>query len=259
MNSRPKILLTNDDGISAAGLHYLWKALKDITDLTIVAPTLEQSSVALSITVRHPLLVQSIPWEANTKAWSVNGTPADCIKLALSVLDIKPDLVVSGINRGGNAGRNMLYSGTVAGAIEAILHDVPSAAFSCLGYPSPDYELAALHISPVIEYLLNHPLPSGTLLNVNFPESNREIQGFKMTRQGKAYWAENPERREHPSEGHSYYWLGSRLACFDEEEDCDISWLDKGYITAVPLHIGELTDHNHLSRSRKHFESLFNK
>lgn len=126
MKKKPKILITNDDGIHAPGIRHLWTALKDIADLVVCAPAMEQSAVGLSITIRHPLHIQKIKWHASESAnaitWAVNGTPADCVKLGLSVIyDEQPDLIVSGINRGTNAGRNVLYSGTVAGAIESVM------------------------------------------------------------------------------------------------------------------------------------------
>lgn len=116
MANKPRILLTNDDGISAPGLKHLWQALSDIADLSIIAPATEKSGVGLSITIREPLQIQSVDWEKGTPAWKVNGTPADCVRLGLSViLKDRPDLIVSGINRGANSGRNVLYSGTIQG------------------------------------------------------------------------------------------------------------------------------------------------
>lgn len=261
MKSRPHVLITNDDGIHAPGIRHLWEALKDHADITITAPATEQSAVGLSITIRNPLRIEKMDWPQGTKAWSVSGTPADCVKMALSViLDSPPDFVVSGINRGTNAGRNVLYSGTVAGAIEGIMHGIPSIAFSCYENKSPEYGLAEKYIPTILQHIIEHPLPEGTLLNVNFPpQIGRGVNGFKMTRQGKEFWIENPDKRIHPAEEHSYYWLGARLLACEEAEDCDISWLRQSYITAVPVHVGELTDHHQLNLRKTHFESLFAK
>lgn len=255
---RPRILITNDDGIHAPGIKHLWNSLKDLADLTIVAPATEQSSVGLSITLRQPLRIESIPGFGNTQAWSVSGTPADCIKLALSViLDHPPDMIASGINRGTNAGRNVLYSGTVGGAIEAAMRDLPGVAFSCHDYDDPYYSMAATHIPKILHHVIDNPLPKGSLLNVNFPSrEHKQFKGFKLTRQGKEYWSECPDKREHPTEGHCYYWLGAKLVQFEEHEDCDISWLRRGYVTAVPVHVGELTDHQHLNSQKALFEKL---
>lgn len=256
MSQRPKILITNDDGLFAPGIKELWKALSHIADVTVVAPVTEQSAVGLSITIRAPLKIETFTWSGSTKVWGVNGTPADCVKMGLSViLDKQPDLIVSGINRGSNAGRNLLYSGTVAGAIEGVMHGVPSIAFSCCDTDDSAYNRAGEHIPKIVNYVLNHPLSHGTLLNVSFPlKDHPEIKGFKLTRQGKELWMENPQKRSHPTENQTYYWLGARVQEYDEEHDCDISWLSKGYITAVPVHVGELTDHRHLEKHRTHFE-----
>lgn len=255
-DSKPLILLTNDDGIHAAGLRCLWQALNAQFDIVIVAPAVEQSSVGTSITIRTPLRIERMNWPGALEAWSVTGTPADCVKLARSTLLKKPPaLIVSGVNRGSNAGRNVLYSGTVGGVIEGLMQDIPGIAFSTEDYHSPDYAPLEAWITPIVTHTLKHPMPKGTLLNVNFPEKLAQTcKGIKMTRQGKQYWSEAPQERQHPTEGHSYYWLGSQLASFDEHEDSDIYWLKKGYITAVPLHFHELTDHAHLKAHKKHFE-----
>lgn len=260
MKKRPHILITNDDGINAPGIHHLWNALSPIADLTIVAPSSEQSAVSLSITLRHPLRIDKMNhWPEGTPAWSINGTPADCVKLALRViLESPPDLIVSGINRGSNAGRNVLYSGTVAAIIEATLQNIPGIAFSSCDYTKTPYQIAEPFIPKVVNYVLENPMPSGSFLNVNFPShSAGEIKGIKMVRQGKEFWAEAPEERSHPAEGHSYYWLGSKLATFQEEINSDIALLRQGFVTAVPVHIGELTDHHHINTQKTHFENYF--
>jgi 5'-nucleotidase len=253
------VLITNDDGIHAPGIRFLWEALKDIANVSIIAPATEQSAVGLGITIRQPLRVEKIHAFGDTFAYSVSGTPADCVKMAISaILESKPDLVVSGINRGSNAGRNVLYSGTVAGAIESVMHDIPGLAFSCVDYWNPDYALAAQHIPFVVQHAIEHPLPNGTFLNVNFPARDTDgFKGIKMTRQGKEFWIEDPDKRSHPAEKESYYWLGAKLGVFEEEEDCDISWLRKGYIAAVPVHVGQMTDNHQVNVRRAHFDRHF--
>lgn len=252
------ILITNDDGVNAPGIKTLWRILKDFANITVVAPAYEQSGSGAAVSFRSPLRIEKIHWHAGSHVWSVNGTPADCVKLGLNVLfKEKPDLIISGINRGSNAGRNVLYSGTVGGAIEGVLQGIPSIAFSCLDYTNTDYDLTEAHIPSIIKNVLRHPMPNGTLLNVNFPEkTNTNIKGIKLTKQGKEFWAEDPVAREHPGEGHQYYWLGSKLAKFDEEDDCDISWLQQGYIAAVPIHVNQMADHQYLSAKKTFFEQL---
>jgi 5'-nucleotidase len=259
MSKKPKILITNDDGIYAPGIQHLWNSLKDIADITIVAPASEQSAVGVSITLRNPLRINQVEWPEKGEAWSITGTPADCVKMGLKIiLKEKPDLIVSGINRGSNAGRNIMYSGTVGGTIEGIIQGIPGIAFSCVDYFDTNYKKTEQYIPKLVNYILNHPLPNGTLLNVNFPERNQEIKGVKLTRQGKELWAEDPHERNHPAEGSTYYWLGAKLRQFDEHEDSDIVWLARGYVAAVPVHVGELTDLAHFNQSKNHFETLLN-
>ncbi len=256
---KPNVLITNDDGIHAPGIKHLWKALRNIANVTVIAPAQDQSATGLSITLREPLMLRKQCWEDHEQTYSITGTPADCVKMGISIiLDRKPDIVVSGINRGTNAGRNLLYSGTVAGCIEAALNGLPAIAFSCHDYHEADYFAAETHIPKIFHHVLEHPLPKGTLLNVNFPSKElKMIKGFKMTRQGKEYWREDPSERCHPVDNGTYYWLGAKLEQFEEHEDSDIYWLQKGYVTAAPIHIDELTDHEQVSLRRKDFEKLF--
>lgn len=260
-NQRLHILMTNDDGIHASGIKHLWNALKSYADITVVAPSGEQSAVGLSTTLRQPLRIEKANWHAESEhIWTVSGTPADCIKMGLNVIVAKrPDLIVSGMNRGSNLGRNVLYSGTVAAAIESIMQGIPAIAFSCQDYHiEPDYAYAGQHIPAIIDYVMNHPMPEGTLLNVNFPEKSLgKFKGIKMTSQGNDLWIENPDKRMHPGEGHSYYWLGSQLKRGKELHDSDDQWIKQGYVTAVPVHVGNLTDRLHLEKTKEHFENSF--
>ena len=259
---RPLILVTNDDGVYAPGIKHLWKALQEIADVIVVAPLNEQSAASLSITIRQPLKIEQIEWPyADAKVWAVNGTPVDCVKLALSIiLPQQPFLIVSGINRGSNAGRNVLYSGTIAAVIEGIMHDIPGVAFSIADYSNPFYKGVASHVPSIIRYLIEHPLPTGTFLNINFPKNlEQTFNGIRFTKQGLEYWAENPEQREHPAEGGGpYYWLGAKIAQFNEDSDSDIIWLRNGYATAVPIHVSDLTHHGHFEQNRRKFETFVN-
>lgn len=260
MNKRLHILVTNDDGIHAKGIKHLWNSLKSYADLTVIAPSGEQSAVGLSITLRHPLKIEKVDWDSSEHIWSVSGTPADCVKMGLNViLDTRPDLIVSGINRGANLGRNVLYSGTVAAAIESTMQGIPAIAFSCQDYHTePDYQLAGNYIPAIVQYVMDHPMKEGTLLNVNFPEKKHgKFKGFKLASQGYDLYAENPDKRTHPGEGNIYYWLGCQLKRGKEVDDSDDKWIQEGYVTAVPVHIGNLTDRHHLETTKDHFEKLF--
>jgi 5'-nucleotidase len=257
MSKKLRILIINDDGIEAQGIKHLWAALVEVAEVFVIAPAIEQSGVGMCTTQRKPLHIQQIKWEKNTPAWKVSGTPADCVKLAMSViLDFVPDLIVSGINRGANSGRNVLYSGTVGGVIEGVMRNIPGVAFSCVDYDKPNYEIAAKYVYPVVKYVMEHPLPSGTFLNVNAPDSSQPIKGVKFARQGLGYWTENTDARLHP-EGRPYYWLGGKWSHHEEHHESDVHLLKEGYVTAVPINVKEMTD-NELFNSRKsHFEELF--
>ncbi len=259
MQKKPRILITNDDGIEAPGIYSLWKSLKDHCQVSIIAPATEKSGVGLCITLREPLHIQEVKWEENTPAWKINGTPADCVRLGMNVLlKNPPDLIVSGINKGANSGRTVLYSGTVAGVIEGTMQNVPGIAFSCHNFVNPDYSLCEEYIYPFVQYLLDHPLPKGSFLNVNFPDEPKErIKGCKLAKQGMSYFKEDPAKRVHP-EGHEYYWLGGKWEqAEDEHEESDVHLLNEGYITAVPLQIHQLTDHHIFQTRKEHFSSLF--
>ncbi len=256
MKQKPRILITNDDGIHATGLKHLWASLADFAEVFVVAPASEKSGVGLGLTLHHPLEIQPVAWERNSPAWKVTGTPADCVRMAMSViLDRAPDLIVSGINKGANSGRNVLYSGTVGGVIEGILRNVPGIAFSCCDFVNPNYALTERWIVPIVSHILEHPMPQGTLLNVNFPETP-EILGMKFARQGRGYWIEDPAHRLHP-EGHSYYWLGGKWNEREEDTDSDVHLLREGFAAAVPIHIHELTDLKHWAERKEHFDAHF--
>ena len=256
MKKKLKILVTNDDGIEAPGLKFLWEALVDVADLYILAPSSEKSGVGLAITIRDPIHIQQVPWEKETKAWKVSGTPADCVRMGMSViLDFLPDIIVSGINRGANSGRNVLYSGTIGGVIEGSLRGVPGIAFSCVDFANPNYKITQPLIYPLIQHFIENPLPHGTLLNVNFPDTQK-ILGVKLARQGRGYWIEDPDHRIHP-EGHSYFWHGGKWFEHEENEESDVHLLRQGFATAVPIHISELTDLTSFHERKTHFNSLF--
>lgn len=256
---RLKIIITNDDGFHAPGIQILWRVLHqaDFADLFIVAPSAERSGSGVAITWDKPILIQKMAWPENTPAWSVGGSPADCIKMAERViLEKKPDFIVSGINAGSNAGRNVLHSGTIGACVEGVLRGIPGVAFSCEDGAHPNYHVAEKYVVDIVKYALANPLPEGCLLNVNFPHSaQREVAGFKMTRQGKGRWSEDPFLHMNSETGPSY-WLGGKPEEVEEEPDCDIAWLKKGYLTAVPLHVHELTDCQALKQRQKKFEEF---
>lgn len=245
------LLITNDDGITSPGLCALYEAVKHDFDVIIAAPSKQRSGTGIGLTLHRPIHIHPHQWIDPCPAWKIDGKPADCIKLACSILLKKlPDMVLSGINPGSNAGRNALYSGTVGGAMEATIRGIPGIAFSCVNEINPDYEGAKRFITPIIHHFFNHPLPKGTLINVNFPDS--AYLGIKYARQGLSYILENPYQCKE-TKG---YYISKKWDLHPEHEESDTTYLKQGYITATPIHINEMTDIDHYTTHKKHFESL---
>ncbi|MBW2145635.1 MAG: 5'/3'-nucleotidase SurE [Deltaproteobacteria bacterium] len=234
-----KILLTNDDGIYASGLRILRSELLELGEISIVAPATEQSAVGHAITLYNPLRVEEVRLNGEFYGCAVNGTPADCVKIATSeLLDGPPDLVVSGINRGANVGINVLYSGTVSAATEAAIMGIPGIAVSVGGYTNPRYDAAARFTLRLARVVIKEGLPGGTALNVNVPNLlEDEIRGVMFTRQSDARFVERFERREDPRK-QLYYWQAIETASSerDAEDDDDIKALTEGFISVTPLH-----------------------
>lgn len=234
-----RILLTNDDGVYAPGLRALRQELQKLGEVTVVAPAGEQSAVGHSITLLTPLIVQEVrDDDGQPLGWAVEGRPADCVKLALlELLPTPPDLVVSGLNAGSNAGINVLYSGTVAAAIEGAFFQCTSIAVS-LEYTEPRplaFARAAQLARQVIEQILKHPLSNGTLFNVNIPSLEKgPIQGIRTVPQNVARYHESFDRRVDPR-GRVYFWSGQDFRCSEPHPDTDVTALTEGYITVTPL------------------------
>jgi 5'-nucleotidase len=251
-----RILLTNDDGIYAPGLRALRKELQKLGEVTVVAPATEQSAVGHSITLLTPLLVQEVLGEAEEPlGWAVEGRPADCVKLALlELLPEPPDLVVSGLNAGSNAGINVLYSGTVAAAIEGAFFRRTSIAVS-LEYTKPkplNFPRAADLARRVIEQIVARKPPEGTLFNVNIPSLEKgPVRGIRAVPQNVAAYVETFDRRVDPR-GRVYFWTTPGFCCPDPHPDTDVSALNEGYITVTPLQFN-LT-HDPLLEQMRHWD-----
>ena len=244
-----RILVTNDDGISSVGIAQLSQALQELGEVTVVAPKTEQSAVSRSITFRTPLRVESSESPVE-KSYSVTGTPADCIFLALHhLLDDAPDLIVSGINTGPNIGDDILYSGTVAGALEGALAGIPSIAVSAGTHSGQRYDTAARWL---VDFLKNDPLnlPSKTCLNVNVPSLDlQELKGWRMTKQGHNHYGQAVLKRKDPS-GRDYYWLGGDIPKGLPEEGSDVEALMAGYVSVTPLGM-DLTNYKYLEGAKR--------
>lgn len=237
-----QILLTNDDGIHAPGLRAIHDELVRLGDVQVVAPAAEQSGVGLSITYLHPLMVHEEFHEGEHFGWAVAGSPADCVKLGmLEFCQSRPELVVSGINSGANVGINVLYSGTVAAAIEGAFFGVTSVAVSCSSDAQPDYERSAQMAVSLIEQLLKRKPRAGSLWNLNFPEPKPGWpRGVKTVAMGVKRHVEVMEKRFDPR-GRPYFWSGfDPIEIHQMDPETDIKELADGYATLTPLHF-ELT------------------
>lgn len=233
------ILLTNDDGITASGLVALYRELTALGDVHVVAPETVQSAASHGITVAAPLRTQRVQVEDVFDGISVDGRPADCVKLAVSkILPRAPDLVLSGINSGANVGINVIYSGTVAAAIEAAFLGLPSIAISLyLRNEIPiDYARAARWSVDVIRQIMAHGLSAGQVVSVNLPAlpADRGPAGIKVVRQCTRAWADTYEHRRDPR-GRDYFWNTSVFTLGNTDPDTDVAALRDGYITITPL------------------------
>lgn len=237
MTRDPFLMLSNDDGIDAPGLHALYDALKEIGEVAVVAPATEMSAVGHAITLSEPLRVWSYHRRGDFFGYAVKGTPADCIKIGYwALLKRKPDVIISGINFGGNTGINTIYSGTVSAATEGAILGVPSFAISLATYENPDYHYAAKFARKLTLELLEHGLPGGVFLNVNIPHCDeKEIKGVSVTRQGMALYKETFDKRVDPH-GHVYYWLSGQKVNPETSIDVDDGAVAGQYVSITPLH-----------------------
>lgn len=243
-----RILLTNDDGIFAPGLRALRKELRRLGDVTVIAPALEQSGVGHAITLLTPLVVQQVEDDdGETLGYHVEGSPADCVKLAiLELMERPPDLIVSGINSGANVGINVLYSGTVAAAIEGAFFKITSIAVSLEMSEHADYPHAAYDAARIIELILERKPVAGSLFNVNLPASVRGgARGVKVVPMSVGRHGERFERRTDPR-GRTYYWITYAPPFHLEGPETDVSALAEGHITVTPLHF-DMTHHARLA------------
>ncbi len=246
--SKPLILVTNDDGITAPGLRALVRFMKELGDVVVVAPDSPQSGMGHAITLNSTLYSKKMIIDLENGAeeeYSCSGTPADCVKLALQeLLSRKPDICVSGINHGSNSSINVIYSGTMSAAIEAGIEGVPAIGFSLCDYSwNADFEPAGEYIKKIVSEAISNKMPQGVVLNVNIPKlTNSEIKGIKISRQARANWKEKFDKRTNPM-GKDYYWLTGKFELLDKGEDTDEWALANGYISVVPTQF-DLTAHH---------------
>ncbi|MCJ7801915.1 MAG: 5'/3'-nucleotidase SurE [Candidatus Marinimicrobia bacterium] len=236
MIKRPKILVTNDDGIFAPGIYALWEAMQEIGDVTIVAPYSEKSAVGHAITITDPIRVEKIQRKNGFEGFAVKGTPADCVKIAgRSLMKSPPDIVVSGINSGANVGSNIIYSGTVSAATEGTILGIPSVAISLNSIKGGDMTASQKVAVTVVKKVLENGLPTGILLNVNVPNISEEaIKGYRITKQGKLVFKDRFEKREDPR-GKFYYWMKGEIIN-DTDSESDGYAIQNDYVSITPIH-----------------------
>ncbi|WP_148133529.1 5'/3'-nucleotidase SurE [Candidatus Formimonas warabiya] len=233
-----KILLTNDDGIQAEGIQTLRRALSEIADVTVVAPSYERSATGHGITVHKPIRAEKVRLKGSDRDhWSVVGTPADCVKLALeALLTESPDLVVSGINHGANLGTDVLYSGTVSAAIEAMINGLPAVAVSLNDDTVLDFSFAAQFAAKLCQLLRLKGFPTDTLLNVNIPNSEPDsIKGVKIAALGSRHYINTVQCRTDPR-GREYFWLAGDVVNVEGNGNTDVDAIRNNYISVSPIH-----------------------
>jgi len=239
------ILVTNDDGIHSPGLLSLFDAMREIGTAYIVAPDRERSAVSHALTMHRPLRVEEI----REHVFTVNGTPTDCVAIGINkILPERPVFVVSGINKGGNLGDDITYSGTVSAAIESTIMGIPAFAMSLVLGKNPSvfhFDTAASIAGDLGHYILDNSLPYDTLLNVNVPNvSLKNIRDIKLTRQGKRVY-DNAIQETFDPHGEKHFWIGGGQPFWEHGEDTDIQAIQDNCISVTPLHL-DLTNYETL-------------
>jgi len=245
---RLKILVTNDDGIYSEGIIVLAKALREVGDVLVVAPDREKSAIAHSLTLHRPLRVEKI----KRNFYAVDGTPADCVYLGVNVISSKrPRLIVSGINKGGNLGDDVTYSGTVSAAFEGTLLGIPSFAISLVSRSDFKFHTAARFAVRVAQHIIRKGLPKDTFLNINVPNlEEKEIKSYKITKQGRWTHDGNGVIEKVDPRGKKYYWIGSDQLVFEKRGDTDFEAVSNSYISITPLHL-DLTSYPSIQELEK--------
>jgi 5'-nucleotidase len=246
-----KVLLTNDDGIQATGLHAMRRALLDVQgiELAVIAPDSNRSATARSITTRRPLWVDEVEFGDGTSGFATDGTPVDCVRFAtLGLVGFQPELIVSGINHGSNLGDDITYSGTVAAALEGIVLGIPAIAVSQqaqragLSYHHQgdfDFATAAAFVARIVEGLEDFPLPEETLININCPAG--DVNGARVTSLGKRRYNDQLELEEEDGRGRRRYRIYGMEPVYERQEGSDLTAVHEGWISVTPIHF-DLTD-----------------
>jgi len=249
------ILVTNDDGIYSKGIQTLADIASEFGKVIVAAPLESQSGMSHAITIKYPLRIKKVAVKNKIDYYGCSGTPVDALKLAMNkIVNKRPDLILSGINHGSNASTSIVYSGTMAAAIEGCINQVPSIGFSILDWnENTEFSHLLPYIKEIIKKVIDQGIPPGTCLNVNMPMLNGEtINGIKICRQNKGYWQEEFDHRKDPQDN-EYYWLtGEYVNLEPDATDTDEWALKNNYISVVPVTI-DFTCYNAINLI-KHWE-----
>ena len=248
---KPLILVVNDDGINAPGIRKLISIMNDFGEVVVVAPDGPQSGKGHAITIEDAIRCDKVIMDNGPQTeYACSGTPVDCVKLAVNkLLTRNPDLCVSGINHGSNSSINVIYSGTMAAAIEGALEGIPSIGFSLLDHSiAANFSEGEEYIRKITKSVLEKGLPEGVCINVNIPKSveGKKLKGIKICRQAKGNWEEEFDQRVDPK-GRKYYWLTGKFVNYDKGEDTDEIALENHYISIVPVQY-DITAHSAISK-----------
>ncbi len=238
-----RVLVTNDDGVTSPGLIALARGLSRVAETFVVAPEHERSAASHAITLHKPLRATRVRvGDTDVPGWSTNGTPADCVVLAvLDLIGAAPDIVLSGINVGANLGMDLIYSGTVSGAVEAVLFGIPAIALSVAAFRDIHWEPAVEFAETLVQHVARHRLPTDTFLNVNVPNLPAgSLRGVEITRQGQRRYVNRLEKRADPR-GRDYYWVTGSPDAASEAEGTDVRAVAEGRISVTPLRL-DMTD-----------------
>lgn len=247
---RKMILVTNDDGYQAGGIKALVDSLRGLGRIIVCAPDSPRSGFSASFTCTRPVSLKRISDDGEVAVYACSGTPVDCVKLALHrfFAEKEPDLIVSGINHGGNDSICIMYSGTMGAVLEGCVVGIPAVGFSLLDHRrEADFSQAKLYTHDIVKALLEHPMPYGVGLNVNIP-AVQELQGAKVCRQADGYWWKEFHYIEgNEEDGEALFQVTGEYQCRESEaSDCDRYWLDRGYVSIVPVGV-DYTHHAHLA------------
>ncbi len=254
----PLILVTNDDGVHAPGIKKLIEIVRPFGNVVVVAPDEGRSGMSHAITIKYPIRVHKLKEEPAFTLYSCSGTPVDCVKLAIDqLLPTKPDIILSGINHGSNSSISIVYSGTMAAAMEGVLHGIPSVGFSLLDYSiHADFSHTSLYIEEIVNNVLINGLPENICLNVNFPiASENAIKGLRICRQARGIWKGEYEKRTDPHK-RDYFWLTGYFNNFEAEAADTDEWaLQNNYISMVPVRV-DLTSHSSIQKLKGFYEKI---